>query len=310
MSKSRLTTAQQLESVWKLGGLTKWQLIRELARGINDDDLLDGAAALAFSFILALFPLMIFLLTLFGLFASHGPQLRSNLLIYMADLLPATAYQVFATTINQLIAHAGNGKLTFSIVLALWFGAGGVSSMISTLNLAYHVKETRSFVRLRAIAVGLTIMISAFVVTALLIVLFGGEFVEIMSELLQLGAFAVIGWKVMQWLIALIFMMFSFSLIYYFGPDLKERHWYWITPGSVLGVLLWVAASAGFRVYLHFFNTYSRTYGSLGAIMILLVWLYVTGLAFLMGGEVNAIIEHAAAAHGHPEAKAEGKKAA
>jgi membrane protein len=103
---------------------------------------------------------------------------------------------------------------------------------------------------------------------------------------------------------------FAFSLIYYFGPNVKEQHWYWITPGSVLGVLLWVAASFGFRMYLHFFNSYSKTYGSLGAVMILLVWFYVTGFAFLVGGEVNAEIEHAAAEHGHPEAKAEGEKVA
>jgi membrane protein len=90
----------------------------------------------------------------------------------------------------------------------------------------------------------------------------------------------------------------------------KERHWYWITPGSVIGVVLWALASAGLRAYLHFFNTYNRTYGSLGAVMILMLWFYVTGLAFLMGGQLNSTIEHAAAEHGHPEAKAPGQKAA
>jgi membrane protein len=113
-----------------------------------------------------------------------------------------------------------------------------------------------------------------------------------------------------QWIAVLFFLSLAFSLIYYFGPDLKEQHWYWITPGSVLGVLLWLAASWAFRAYLHFFNTYSRTYGSLGAVMILLMWLYVTGLAFLIGGEINADIEHAAAVRGHPEAKAPGEKKA
>jgi membrane protein len=114
----------------------------------------------------------------------------------------------------------------------------------------------------------------------------------------------------MQWPVAFLFMVVSFSLIYYFGPDLHERHWYWITPGSLFGVLVWLAASFVFRGYLHFFDTYSRTYGSLGAVIILLVWFYVTGLAFLIGGEINSQIEHAAAERGHPEAKAEGQKAA
>jgi len=99
-------------------------------------------------------------------------------------------------------------------------------------------------------------------------------------------------------------------VIYYFGPDVAEQDWYWITPGSVVGVLLWIAASFGFRAYLHFFNTYSRTYGSLGAVMILLMWLYVTSFSFLVGGEINAQIEHADAVRDHPEAKAEGERRA
>jgi membrane protein len=102
----------------------------------------------------------------------------------------------------------------------------------------------------------------------------------------------------------------SFSLVYYFAPDLKEQHWYWITPGSIVGVLLWLLAPFAFRAYLHFFNSYSKTYGSLGAVIILLLWFYVAGMTFLLGGEINAEIEHAAADRGHPEAKAEGEKKA
>jgi membrane protein len=131
-----------------------------------------------------------------------------------------------------------------------------------------------------------------------------------MGETLGLGAIAVFAGKVLVWPLALAFVVISFSLVYYFGPDVKEQHWYWITPGSLIGVLLWLLASFGFRVYLHFFNSYSKTYGSLGAVIILLVWFYVAGLTFLLGGEINAEIEHAAAHRGHPEAKAEGQKAA
>ena len=117
-------------------------------------------------------------------------------------------------------------------------------------------------------------------------------------------------WKVLQWPAALFLLVFAFSLIYYFGSDVKEQHWYWITPGSVFGVALWLAASFGLRAYIHFFNTYSKTYGSLGAVIILLLWFYVTGLAFLIGAEINSEIEQAAARRGHPEAKLPGQKAA
>jgi membrane protein len=98
----------------------------------------------------------------------------------------------------------------------------------------------------------------------------------------------------LQWAAVVLFLTLSFSLIYYFGPSLEQRRWHWITLGSIFGGCLWLAASAGLRVYLHFFNTYTATYGSLAAMMILLAWLYVTGLAFLIGGEINAQIERAA----------------
>jgi membrane protein len=110
--------------------------------------------------------------------------------------------------------------------------------------------------------------------------------------------------------LALTFVVLAFALIYYYAPDVKERHWYWITPGSVIGVLLWALSSIALRAYLHFFDSYSKTYGSLGAVIILMLWFYITGLAFLVGGEINSTIEHAAAEHGHPEAKAAGQKAA
>jgi membrane protein len=99
-------------------------------------------------------------------------------------------------------------------------------------------------------------------------------------------------------------------VLYFFGPDVEQRKWYWITPGSVLGVLIWLLASIGVRVYLHFFNSYAKTYGSLGAVMILMLWLYVTGISIMLGGEINAEIEHAAAEKGRADAKAEGEKEA
>jgi membrane protein len=161
----------------------------------------------------------------------------------------------------------------------------------------------------RAIAVVLTIAISVLIVLALLAVLLGGHLANLISSHYHMQAL-VTAWKVAQWVLAVVFVTFSFSLIYFYGPDLEEQHWYWITPGSCCGVVLWIAATFGFRAYLHFFNTYSKTYGSLGAVMILLMWLFVTGFAFLIGGEINAKIEHAAARHGHPEAKAPGEKKA
>jgi len=310
MADSSLSTAEQISTIWHLGGLSVSQLGKRIWTGINEDNLLGRAAELAFNFVLALFPLLIFLLSVFGLFASRAAALRQNLFSYFDRVLPPAAAQIIGKTLNEVMQNASNEKLTVGIVLTLWFAAGGMTSLISTLDGVYEIREGRSFIKVRAVALGLTLAISVLTVIALFAVLSGGYLANWIGNHYGLGEYVIVLWNVAQWLLALAFVIFSFSLIYYFGPDLKEQHWYWITPGSLVGVVIWIAASFGFRAYLHFFNTYGRTYGSLGAVMILLMWLYVTGFSFLIGGEINAQIEHAAARHGHPEAKAPGEKKA
>jgi membrane protein len=283
----------QLESIWKLGGLSLWRLTKRVAQGIVEDDLAGRASALAFNFLLALFPLLVFMLTLFGLFASRSSELQSSLLSYFANFLPPAAFQLLRAITTEMAMNATSGKLTFGIVLTLWFASGGVSSLISTLNGVYHAHESRSWFRIRVMALGLTIAISVLLLSSLFIVLVGGHFIDWIGVKLHLTSVVVLIGKGLQGAAALLFLTLSFSLIYCSGPDLERRRWHWVTPGSMTGSFLWLAASAGFRIYLHFFNTYATTYGSLGAMMILLVWLYVTGLAFLVGGEINAQIEQA-----------------
>jgi membrane protein len=124
-----------------------------------------------------------------------------------------------------------------------------------------------------------------------------------------LGAAFTLAWDILQWPIVLICLMLAFALIYYFAPDLRDQKWKWITPGSAIGVALWLLVSFGFRLYLHFFDSYSKTYGSLGAVIVLMLWLYLTGAAILIGGEVNSEIENAMAQQGEPDAKLKGEKA-
>ncbi|HZQ18679.1 MAG TPA: YihY/virulence factor BrkB family protein [Terriglobales bacterium] len=310
MADSSLSTAEQVSTIWNLGGLSTRQFAKKVIAGLNDDNIIGRAAELAFNFVLALFPMLIFLLSLLGLFAAHGSSLRSHLISYFSSVLPRDAAHVITSTLQEVMRNASNGKLTFGIVLTIWFASGGMSSMVSALDGVYEVRESRSWLKVRLVAVALTIAISVLIIAALVAVLSGGYLANTAGDYLGLQQVFIFVWKVLQWVVAVVFVVLSFSLIYYFAPDLEEQHWYWITPGSLVGVVLWIAASFGFRAYLHFFNSYGKTYGSLGAVMILLMWLYVTGFAFLMGGEINAQIEHAAARHGHPEAKAPGEKKA
>jgi membrane protein len=286
--------SQHNRPIWNLGGLTFRQLVRSVLRGAKENEMFERASGLAFDFLLALFPLLFILLAVFGLFASHSLQLRISLLAYFADLLPAPAFQLLNRTTQELAANISGEKLTIGTVIGLWLISGGVASIIASLNAAFRIKESRSWFKVRAIALGLALVISILILTALGIVIVGGVIVDWLGNELRLTSAMVALWKAMQWPTAMLFVMFSDALIYTFGPNFRGRRWHWITPGSVFGATSWVVASEGFRIYLRYVNNYNVIFGSLGALVILMVWLYVTGLAFLIGGEINANIERAA----------------
>lgn len=185
--------------------------------------------------------------------------------------------------------------MTIGILLGLYSASSGTAAMISGLNAAYEIHDRRSWLKVRGIAFVLTLAMAALSLLALAIVLFGGNLVNHLANIGTIGPVTQIAWKVIQWPAALFFVSLAFALVYYYGPDLEEQHWYWVTPGSLIGVLLWVIVSVALRVYLHLYNSYNRTYGSLGAVIILLLWLWITGLSFLVGGEINSEIENAAA---------------
>ena len=195
---------------------------------------------------------------------------------------------------SDLSTNASGGKLTLGILFALWSVSGGISSIISALNSVNHVRESRSWLKVRAIALGLTLLITVLLLAALFLVLVSSDFVGWLGTRLGLQPIVVLVWKAIQWPASIFFVAISSLLIYRFGPDLKGRHWHWMTPGTAFGLLVWLAASLGFRMYLHFSNHYSATYGSLGGVMILLLWLYISGLAYLLGGTINAEIQRAA----------------
>jgi membrane protein len=299
-------------SAWELGGLSAWQLGKRVWTSMDaeHDDTFGRAAELAFFFFLAVFPGLLFLITLIGLVAGSHQQMQQQLFSYAASALPPSAWQLVQKTITETTRAAGGWKLVVSALGALWSASSGLASLMTVLNFAYHVRERRPYWKSRlVVAVLLTLALSALMFAALLIVLFGGM-AAAWAGSHGLGDTAVLAWRIVQWPVALFFVVLSFAMLYYWAPDVEQQKWYWITPGSVIGVLLWVAASAVFRVYLHFFNSYSATYGSLGAVIILMLWFYITSLALLIGAEINAEIEHAAAESGRADAKLKGEKEA
>lgn len=297
-------------SPWRLGGLSWRTLGRRVWREIYSGGLLTHAAALAFYFLFALFPLLLFLVTLLGFFAESGTELRSNLLGYLRRLVPPPAAALIYDTVDEIAVNADGTRLWLGLISSLWFASLGIAALSESLNAMYGVHESRPWWRVRLTAVALTVTLVILIVSALLMMLYGGEIGAGIADYFQHGTFFATFWTILQVPLVLVFVLLSFALIYYFAPDLYDQNWYWITPGSIAGVVLWLVVSFVLRLYLRHFDSYSLTYGSLGAVIILMLWFYVTGVAILLGGKVNAEIENAAARAGVPEAKLHGEKAA
>lgn len=296
-------------SPWKLGGLTVKELGTRVYQEINDDDVFGRAAQLAYYFLLALFPLLLFVLTILGyFFADAGSDLRTELFQYLRTVVPADALGLVQTTMDGMGESASGGKLSFGILAALWAASNGMGAICDSLNVAYGVKESRPWWKSRLVAILLTIALAVLIISALAIILYGGSIGGALATKFGLGDVFQTAWKILQYPLALIFVLVAFALLYYFAPNLKDAKLQWVTPGSVIGVALWLLVSLGFSLYLNHFNSYNQTYGALGAVIILMLWFYLTGAAILVGGEINSEIEHAAAERGDPEAKSEGEK--
>jgi membrane protein len=213
------------------------------------------------------------------------------------------------TTMWEVSKSSSGGKLSFGILAALWAASNGLGAITESLNTAYDLTESRPWWKQRLTAISLTVALSVLIILALVLVVAGGHIAEGLAAHYGLGDTFPLAWRIIQWPVVLACMTLAFALIYYFGPDFHEQAWKWLTPGAAIGVALWLLVSLAFRVYLHFFDSYSATYGSLGAVIILMLWLYFTGAAVLVGGEINSEIENAAAKKGEPEAKEKGEKA-
>ena len=298
-----------MASLWKLGNLGWRELAKRVWRETQEDEVFGRAAELSYYFLLALFPFLIFLTSVIGfmLGSDNGP--RQTLFDYLARVMPPSAYQLISSTMTEISAASSGGKISFGILAALWAASNGMSAITTSLNAAYDLKESRPWWNQKLTAIGLTIALSILIISALLLVVAGGWIAEWLARTYGFGPTFPLAWKIIQWPVVLACMILAFALIYYFAPDIREQAWQWLTPGSAIGVALWLLVSIAFRVYLNFFDSYSATYGSLGAVIILMLWLYFAGTAVLIGGEINSEIEHAAAQQGEPEAKEKGEKA-
>jgi len=287
-----------LRSQWNLQGVSAGIVAKRTWESLFSDRLFGRAAELGFYFLFALFPTLFSASSILGLAARSASQFYDKLLAYLSLVIPTSALGTVLATFNETTAAATSGKLTFGLVAAIWSASVGISAIQDALNAVYKVQDTRSFLRARIHAIGLTIMLTV-IVTLILTAMLGGDFIAALANhsihirFLAIAAASLA--RLIGWVIATALLALSFAVIYYWAPDVKARCWHWLTPGGSFAILGWVLASLGLRIYLNFFNTYSVTYGSLGAVIILLTWFYISGLMLLVGAEINSQIEAAAA---------------
>jgi membrane protein len=262
------------------------------------DRIFGRAAELGFYFLFALFPTLFSASSILGLAAQSAHRFYDRLLDYLALVIPTAALSAVLQTFNETTAAASSGKLTFGLIAAIWSASVGISAVQDTLNDVYKVADRRSFFVDRICAIALTVALTI-IVTIGLAALLGGDFLAALAHRSihhdMLVAAAAITSRVIGWLVAMVLLALAFAVIYYWAPNVKIRCWHWLTPGGAIGLAGWLLCSLGLRVYLHYFPSYSLTYGSLGAVIILLTWFYITGLMLLLGAEINSEIEEAAA---------------
>jgi membrane protein len=279
------------------------EILRRTFKEANQDDILGRSAQLSYYFFLALFPMLISIIAVMSVF-GHADYMRQKLLDFLTIALPGSASELIQKTLLEVIQGAGGLKMSFGILFSLWSASAGMSAIMDTLNAEYEVSEGRSFIRRSATAVGLSIACATLMVCAVTIVLAGGSTTQVFS----FGTSSVL-LRMALWPIALGLVLLAFALIYYLAPDVKDQKWHWVTPGALVGLALWLLVSFALKAYLHYFDRYSATYGSLGAVIVLLLWFYLSGASVLMGAEINSVLENAAADAGEPDAKHEGEKA-
>src|SRR5215510_619101 len=290
LRKESMKKTEQRTSPWKPDGLKLLQLAKRVWRQMNDDEVFTRSAALSYYFFSALIPMVFFLMAVLGMFASQSENLRASLLNYAGRVMPPDAFTLVENTLREISNNSTGLKLAFGLVLSLWLGSGGMTSIMDALNRCYHVQELRPYWKRALISFGLTVTMALLAISALTIVLYGSDLAQFVGTHVGLSSVVLFIWNVLEWPAALCFVLVAFALIYHWGPDMKQR-WRWITPGSMVGVVIWIGASLLFRFYLHFYNSYSKTYGSLGAVIVLLFWLYITALAILAGGKINSEID-------------------
>lgn len=281
------------------------ELFKRTLKECIADDVLSLAAQQAYYFFFALFPALLTLISIASFFPVAN--LMDEVVKFLGRFAPPDVLTIITDQIKKISDSNHGGVLTVAFVLTIWSSSGAMVSIITTLNTCYDISESRSWWKVRLTAIGLTLGLAIFILTSISLVLIGPAVAEHLAVRLGLGEAFKWAWWILQWPVVFGLVSTGIGLIYYFAPD-AEQEWVWITPGSVLATLLWMAVSLAFKIYLKYVGNYTETYGAIGAIIVLLTWFYLSALAILVGAELNSEIEHASPYGKDPGEKVPGQK--
>jgi membrane protein len=265
-------------------------VLKRTLREYKADNLGDLAAALTYYGVLAIFPMLIVIVSLLGLL---GPSVTGSLIQNLEKAAPTDARHIFISAVQNIQSHRSAAGIAFivGLLVALWSASGYIAAFMRASNIVWDVEEGRPVWKTIPLRLGVT-LITVFLLTATAVaVVFTGGLAKQLGNVIGVGSSAVAIWDIAKWPVLLIVVAFILAILYWAGPNVRQPGFHWVTPGGLLAVVLWVVASAAFAFYVANFASYNKTYGAMASAVIFLVWLWITNTVILLGAELNAELE-------------------
>jgi membrane protein len=271
-----------------------WGVLRRTVREFREDNLTDWAAALTYYGVMSLFPMVLVLVALLGLVGQY-PQTSDAMLRIIGHIGPASAIDTFRAPIEGVVkSKGGSGALIgVGILASLWSASGYIGAFMRACNAIYEVREGRPFWKLRPLQVAITLLLVVLITAVAIAIVVTGPLAHAIGDEIGIGGAGLTAFNVIKWPVIVLVLLLIIGLLYYVAPNVRQPSFPWNTPGGVLAVVVWAAASAGLAFYAAKFGSYQKTYGTLGGVILFLVWLWVSNLALLLGAELNAELERA-----------------
>jgi membrane protein len=275
-------------------------VMKRTLREFKADNLTDLAAALTYYGVLAIFPMIIVIVSVLGLVGRSATQ---PLIDNLGKVAPGPAKTIFTNAIHNVGGQRGTAAILFiaGLLVALWSASGYIAAFMRASNVVWDVEEGRPIWKTIPIRIGVTVVTVVLITASALAVVLTGGLAHQVANLIGLGSTAVTVFDIAKWPIMLVFVSLILSVLYYLGPNVRQPGFRWVTPGSIVAVGVWILASAAFAFYVASFSSYNKTYGALGSIVVFLVWLWITNVVILLGAELNAELERGRMIEaGHP----------